>query len=113
MLRPDILTLGFARRFATYKRATLLFRQADRLARILTDADRPVQLVFSGKAHPADTPGKELIQAIVRFAQDPRVRQRIVFVEDYDMGVSRLLVRDATCGSTPRAARSRHRARVA
>ena len=91
-LRPDILTLGFARRFATYKRATLLFRQADRLARLLTDADRPVQLVFSGKAHPADTPGKELIQAIVRFAQDPRVRQRIVFVEDYDMSVSRLLV---------------------
>ena len=91
-LRPDILTLGFARRFATYKRATLLFRQADRLARILTDVDRPVQLVFSGKAHPADTPGKELIQAIVRFAQDPRVRQRIVFVEDYDMGVSRFLV---------------------
>ena len=91
-LQPDILTLGFARRFATYKRATLLFRQADRLARLLTDAERPVQLVFSGKAHPADTPGKELIQAIVRFAQDPRLRQRIVFVEDYDMGVSRLLV---------------------
>lgn len=92
MLRPDILTLGFARRFATYKRATLLFRQADRLARLLTDADRPVQLIFSGKAHPADTPGKELIQAIVRFAQDPRVSQRVVFVEDYDMGVSRALV---------------------
>lgn len=91
-LQPDILTLGFARRFATYKRATLLFRQADRLARLLTDAERPVQLVFSGKAHPADTPGKELIQAIVRFAQDPRVSQRIVFVEDYDMSVSRLLV---------------------
>ncbi len=91
-LQPDILTLGFARRFATYKRGTLLFRQADRLARLLTDPDRPVQLVFSGKAHPADTPGKEMIQAIVRFAQDPRVRQRIVFVEDYDIGVSRLLV---------------------
>jgi starch phosphorylase len=91
-LRPDILTIGFARRFATYKRATLLFRQAERLARLLTDADRPVQFVFSGKAHPADTPGKELIQAIVRFAQDPRVRQRMVFIEDYDMGVSRLLV---------------------
>ncbi len=91
-LQPDILTLGFARRFATYKRATLLFRQADRLARLLTNPDRPVQLVFSGKAHPADQPGKELIQAIVRFAQDPRVRQRVVFVEDYDMGLSRLLV---------------------
>jgi starch phosphorylase len=91
-LRPDILTIGFARRFATYKRATLLFRQAERLARLLTDADRPVQFVFSGKAHPADTPGKELIQSIVRFAQDPRVRQRMVFIEDYDMGVSRLLV---------------------
>jgi starch phosphorylase len=91
-LRPDILTIGFARRFATYKRATLLFRQADRLARLLTDTERPVQFIFSGKAHPADTPGKELIQAIVRFAQDPRVRQRIVFVEDYDIGVSRMLV---------------------
>jgi starch phosphorylase len=91
-LRPDILTIGFARRFATYKRATLLFRQADRLARLLTDPDRPVQIVFSGKAHPADSPGKELIQAIARFAQDPRVRQRIVFIEDYEMGVSRLLV---------------------
>lgn len=91
-LRPDILTIGFARRFATYKRATLLFRQAGRLARMLTDQDRPVQIVFSGKAHPADTPGKELIQAIARFAQDPRVRQRLVFIEDYDMTVGRLLV---------------------
>jgi starch phosphorylase len=91
-LRPDILTIGFARRFATYKRATLLFRQPERLARLLTDPDRPIQLVFSGKAHPADTPGKELIQAIARFAQDPRVRQRIVFIEDYEMGTSRTLV---------------------
>lgn len=92
ILRPDILTIGFARRFATYKRATLLFRQPERLARLLTDPDRPVQIVFSGKAHPADTPGKEMIQAIARFAQDPRVRQRIVFIEDYEMWISRMLV---------------------
>lgn len=92
MLRPDILTIGFARRFATYKRATLLFRQPERLVRLLTDAERPVQFIFSGKAHPADSPGKELIQEIARFSQGTNAHQRLVFLEDYEMGLSRNLV---------------------
>lgn len=93
ILRPDILTIGFARRFATYKRATLLFRQPERLIRLLTNPERPVQFIFSGKAHPADTPGKALIQEIARFAaQVPEAHQRLVFLEDYDMGISRQLV---------------------
>lgn len=92
MLRPDILTIGFARRFATYKRATLLFRQPERLARLITDPTRPVQFIFAGKAHPADQPGKELIQQIARFAQSEYAHQRLVFIEDYEMGLSRHLV---------------------
>jgi len=93
ILRPDILTIGFARRFATYKRATLLFRQPERLISLLTNPERPVQFIFSGKAHPADSPGKELIQHIARFAaQEPEAHQRLVFLEDYEMGVSRQLV---------------------
>jgi len=92
MLRPDILTIGFARRFATYKRATLLFRQPERLVRLLTDPDRPIQFIFSGKAHPADSPGKELIQEIARFSQGTNAHQRLVFLEDYEMGLARLLV---------------------
>ncbi len=93
ILRPDILTIGFARRFATYKRATLLFSQPERLIRLLTDPERPVQFIFSGKAHPADSPGKELIQEIARFAaQEPEAHQRLVFLEDYEMGLSRQLV---------------------
>ena len=92
MLRPDILTIGFARRFATYKRATLLFRQPERLVRLLTDTERPVQFIFSGKAHPADSPGKELIQEIARFSQGTNAHQRLVFLEDYEMNLSRLLV---------------------
>lgn len=92
LLRPDILTIGFARRFATYKRATLLFRQPERLAKLITDPTRPVQFIFAGKAHPADQPGKELIQQIVRFTQSPHAHQRLVFIEDYEMGLSRHLV---------------------
>jgi glycogen phosphorylase len=91
-LRPDILTIGFARRFATYKRATLLLRQPERLVRLLSDPERPIQMIFSGKAHPADTPGKDLIREIVRFAQDPGVRNRVIFLEDYDINVARNLV---------------------
>lgn len=91
-LDPRALTIGFARRFATYKRGALLLRDPARLARILADADRPVQLVFSGKAHPQDWGGKELIHAIVRASRDEAFRGRIVFVEDYDMGVARDLV---------------------
>jgi starch phosphorylase len=90
---PEALTVGFARRFATYKRATLIFRDLDRLARLLNDPDRPVQLVFSGKAHPADKPGQELIASIHRLSHDPRFAGRILFVEDYDIAIGRALTR--------------------
>lgn len=89
---PKVLTLGFARRFATYKRATLLFRDIDRLQRILTNPEFPVQLVFAGKAHPADEGGKKLIQDIYMMARDPRFGGRIAFVEDYEMSIARNLV---------------------
>jgi len=84
-LQPGPLTIGFARRFATYKRATLLFQDHDRLARILTNPERPVQLIFAGKAHPADDGGKRLIQEIFWRSLDPRFEGRIAFAEDYDM----------------------------
>jgi glycogen phosphorylase len=84
-LDPEALTIGFARRFATYKRATLLFSDPDRLVRILTDPERPVQLIFAGKAHPADDGGKRLIQEIFWRSIDPRFQGRITFAEDYDM----------------------------
>jgi glycogen phosphorylase len=89
VLNPDTLTIGFARRFATYKRATLLLSQPERLMAMLNDADRPVQFVFAGKAHPADTPGKELIQKVEQFARKAGVRHRFVFLADYDMAVAR------------------------
>lgn len=92
VLDPDILTIGFARRFATYKRGTLLLRDLERLARILNHPERPVQIIFAGKAHPADHHGKELISQIVRLSHQERFRHRIVFIEDYDMGVARRLV---------------------
>ncbi len=91
-LSPDALTIGFARRFATYKRADILFRQPERLLALLSDEERPVQIIFAGKAHPQDTPGKELIKSVAHVAQDPRIGNRIVFIEDYDMAVSRYLV---------------------
>lgn len=90
---PEALTIGFARRFATYKRATLIFRDLDRLARLLNDRERPLQLVFSGKAHPADKPGQELVASIHRLSQEPRFAGRILFVEDYDIAVGRALTR--------------------
>ncbi|MHB8463501.1 MAG: alpha-glucan family phosphorylase [Acidimicrobiales bacterium] len=85
------LTVGWARRFATYKRATLLLGQPDRLRRLLTDPKRRVQFVFAGKAHPADDEGKEMIKAIVQACKDPELRSRMVFLEDYDMATARLL----------------------
>jgi starch phosphorylase len=91
-LEPDALTLGFARRFATYKRATLLFHDPDRLARLLNNPDRPMQIIFAGKAHPADEGGKRLIQEIFWRARDPRFGGRIAFAEDYDMGLAAHLV---------------------
>ena len=89
VLNPDTLTIGFARRFATYKRATLMLSQPERLMALLNDPDRPVQFVFAGKAHPADTPGKELIQKIEQFARKAGVRHRFVFLADYDMAIAR------------------------
>jgi starch phosphorylase len=92
VLSSQALTIGFARRFATYKRATLLLQDPDRLARLLNDAARPVQILFAGKAHPRDEPGKELIRQIVALARQPDFRRHIVFLEDYDMAVARYLV---------------------
>jgi len=91
LLDPDALTIGFARRFATYKRATLLLSQPDRLRALLLDRDRPVQFVFAGKAHPADQPGKDMIRDIELFARNLDVGHRLVFVPDYDMAVARLM----------------------
>ena len=92
LLDPHVLTLGFARRFATYKRATLLQRDRDRLIRLLANPERPVQLIFAGKAHPKDHGGKELIRDVVELSRDPALEGRVVFIEDYDMHVARLLV---------------------
>jgi glycogen phosphorylase len=90
---PAALTIGFARRFATYKRATLVLRDLDRLHRILSDPERPVQLVFAGKAHPADEGGQALVRQIHTLSSDPRFHGRILFLEDYDMAVGRALTR--------------------
>jgi len=92
VLDPNALTIGFARRFATYKRAGLVLQDIDRMVDIIRSADRPIQFVFAGKAHPEDRMGKELIQGIVRVCRDPRFSRNIVFVEDYDMNVARHLV---------------------
>jgi starch phosphorylase len=91
LLDPDALTIGFARRFATYKRATLLLGQPERLLNLLTDRDRRIQFVFAGKAHPADTPGKELIKAIEQFSRHPDARRHFVFLPDYDIGIARAM----------------------
>ncbi|MEK7745741.1 MAG: alpha-glucan family phosphorylase [Elusimicrobiota bacterium] len=92
LLDPEALTIGFARRFAGYKRATLIFRDLDRLKRLLMDPWRPVQLVFAGKAHPADDGGKRLIQQVCQLARDPAFGGHIAFVEDYDMHKARYIV---------------------
>jgi starch phosphorylase len=91
LLDPDALTIGFARRFATYKRATLLLSQPERLREMLLSADRPVQFVFAGKAHPADQPGKDMIRDIEMFARNLDVGHRFLFIPDYDMAVARLM----------------------
>jgi starch phosphorylase len=93
LLDPSILTLGFARRFATYKRATLIFKDMERLKAMLHDPLRPIQLVFSGKAHPADGGGQQLIREIWQYASDPAFGGRIAFVENYSMHVAKYLVR--------------------
>jgi len=92
VLDPNVLTLGFARRFATYKRPTLLLSDAERLARLLCQAERPVQLIVAGKAHPHDQAGKGLVQAMTQFAARADVWDRVVFLEDYDVALAQFLV---------------------
>jgi len=92
VLDPEALTIGFARRFASYKRGALLLRDPERLRRLLEESKRPIQFIFAGKAHPADNEGKELIRAIVNFARNSAIRRRIVFLENYDMNIARYLV---------------------
>jgi starch phosphorylase len=91
-LDPDVLTIGFARRFAAYKRATLLFRDPDRLAKILNHSERPIQVVFAGKAHPRDEGAKQLIQEVVAHSRRPELRDRLVVLERYDLELARTLV---------------------
>ncbi len=92
VLDPHVLTIGFARRFATYKRAAMIFSDMDRLARLVHDADRPVQLVFAGKAHPADRPGQQVIQEIFTRTRSSALRGRVFILEDYDMRIAKFLV---------------------
>ena len=103
VLNPEALTISFARRFATYKRATLIFHDPERLAKILSHKDFPVQFIFAGKAHPKDSPGKEFIRKIIHLARVEEFRQSIVFLEDYDMAMSRYLIQGADVWlNTPR-----------
>jgi starch phosphorylase len=95
ILDPHVLTIGFARRFATYKRADLVLSQPERLKRLLLSTSRPVQILFGGKAHPHDDAGKEMIRRIVQFSRDPEVRHRIVFVDDYDIAIARAFYQGA------------------
>ncbi len=92
MLNPNALTIGFARRFATYKRATLIFHDPERLRRILNNPERPVQIIFAGKAHPADGPGKALIEQVYRFSRSDAFRGKVIFLENYDIDMARYLV---------------------
>ncbi|HEY3349365.1 MAG TPA: alpha-glucan family phosphorylase [Thermoanaerobaculia bacterium] len=92
LLDPTAFTIGFARRFATYKRATLIFQDPARLSRLLSDPNRPVQIVFAGKAHPRDHAGKEFLRRVGEFAAQPEFLGRVVLVEDYDMRLARRLV---------------------
>jgi starch phosphorylase len=91
VLDPDVLTFGFARRVPSYKRLTLMLRDPERLKALLTDPRRPIQIVIAGKSHPADEGGKALIQQMVQFADDPAVRERIVFLPDYDISMAKPL----------------------
>ncbi|MBN1488613.1 MAG: alpha-glucan family phosphorylase, partial [Phycisphaerae bacterium] len=92
VLDPEALTIGFARRFAPYKRAALIIRDTERLLKLVNDTVRPLQFVFAGKAHPNDEYGKELLKKLIQFMKDAQVRHRMVFLEDYDMSVARSLV---------------------
>src|SRR5438128_5306959 len=92
ILDPEILTIGFARRFATYKRGALLFSDKERLLRLLNDTTRPVQFIFAGKAHPRDEGGKALIREVYKFSREAGFENRVVFLEDYDSYIARRLV---------------------
>ncbi|MDH3892656.1 MAG: alpha-glucan family phosphorylase [candidate division Zixibacteria bacterium] len=92
LLDPQILTIGFARRFSTYKRGNLIFSDPERLAKIVNSEDCPVQILVAGKAHPLDTPGKEIIKQMVEYTSEERFRHRVIFLEDYDINVARYLV---------------------
>jgi starch phosphorylase len=92
MLNADGLIIGFARRYATYKRATLIFRNIERISAILNNPERPVQIIFAGKAHPADEPGKALIEQVYRISRSDAFRGKVIFLENYDIGMARYLV---------------------
>ena len=92
VLNPEALTVGFGRRFANYKRAALILQDEERLVRLLTDSERPVQIIMAGKAHPEDAPGKEIIRRIVHFANRQEVRHRFVFIQDYNTAVARMML---------------------
>ena len=91
-LHPDALTIGFAKRFAAYKRGLLLFHDIERLKKIISNKDLPVQIIISGKAHPRDHEGKAIIQRITHIAREEPFRSRVVFIEDYNMNIARYLV---------------------
>jgi starch phosphorylase len=92
LLNSDAFTIGFARRFATYKRADLIFSDVERLRTLLVNNSRPVQIIFAGKAHPADTPGKEVLRNVYAFTRDPKLEGRVAFIEDYDLHLAHRLV---------------------
>jgi starch phosphorylase len=91
-LNPNALTIGFSRRFATYKRATLIFKDLERITQLLNDKKRPIQLIFAGKAHPADKEGQELIKYIDEISMTPQFKGKVFIIEDYDIGIARYLV---------------------
>ncbi|MCL2335500.1 MAG: alpha-glucan family phosphorylase, partial [Endomicrobia bacterium] len=95
VLDPEALTIGFARRFASYKRGDLIFRDLERIRKILTSKSHPVQIIIAGKAHPQDNTGKEIIKKIIELSKDPELRYKVVFLEDYDMNVAHYLVQGA------------------
>jgi starch phosphorylase len=97
VLDPEALTIGFARRFATYKRGALFLRDKERLRNIILKADRPVQFIIAGKAHPADNAGKQVIREILHFAREADVRHNVIYIEDYDMNVARYMVQGVDC----------------
>ena len=103
VLDPEALTIGFARRFATYKRGALFLRDKERIKRIIMNAQRPVQFIIAGKAHPADNAGKQIIREIRHFAREADVRASLIYIEDYDMNVARYMVQGVDCWlNTPR-----------